>query len=95
MGTWDTTARLDRRQQASEIIHWRIYEVVFHMKISAICFHSFSFCHSYLQITTAPYNTRHRFSDSGLRHTFNLTKESVLFGKYQMQWTKKYFPFIF
>lgn len=38
--------RSNKRQQASEIIHWKIQEVEFHTKISAMCFDFFSLHHS-------------------------------------------------
>lgn len=70
-------------QQASEIIHWGICEVVFHVKSSAICFHSISICHCFIwksQLLHATNNRCHRFFDSDLNGSFHFTTESGCFG---------------
>lgn len=80
----DMTVKVDRRQQASEIIHWRVYEVVFQINNSAICFDSFSFCHCPTcksQLLHVTFNICHGIFDTGVRDTFHFTKEFVLFGK--------------
>lgn len=72
----DMTARLDRRQQVSEIVHWKIYEVVFHMKnlLYALIPFSSDTLSCKPQLFHITNNTCHGFSDSGLRGTFHFTR---------------------